>query len=149
MSCHWLHGMGPRYLCHCYKVIMIAMIFGIFDAWFYCFYLYPCLGLLMERCFGPILSSRLGLGQLWIVIHLVFFDHRTSSKSWSSAYPSWTSPSLQCCLFSLFFSGLLGWVGGASESPCLVRFCSFFILFNSNIHLIQLNNSYFPTQWFI
>jgi len=23
--------------------------------------------------------------------------------------------------FSLFFSGLLGWVGGASESPCLVR----------------------------
>ena len=23
--------------------------------------------------------------------------------------------------FVLFFSGLLGWVGGASESPCLVR----------------------------
>ena len=23
--------------------------------------------------------------------------------------------------FSLFFSGLVGWVGGASESPCLVR----------------------------
>ena len=24
--------------------------------------------------------------------------------------------------FSLFFSGLVGWVGGASESPCLVRY---------------------------
>ena len=24
--------------------------------------------------------------------------------------------------FVLFFSGLIGWVGGASESPCLVRF---------------------------
>jgi hypothetical protein len=23
--------------------------------------------------------------------------------------------------FSLFFTGLMGWVGGASESPCLVR----------------------------
>ena len=23
--------------------------------------------------------------------------------------------------FTLFFSGLIGWVGGASESPCLVR----------------------------
>jgi hypothetical protein len=23
--------------------------------------------------------------------------------------------------FALFFSGLIGWVGGASESPCLVR----------------------------
>jgi len=31
--------------------------------------------------------------------------------------------------FSLFFSGLLGWVGGASESPCLVRlFLAFIVL---------------------
>jgi len=30
--------------------------------------------------------------------------------------------------FSLFFSGLLGWVGGASESPCLVRMFLFLIV---------------------
>lgn len=29
--------------------------------------------------------------------------------------------------FSLFFSGLVGWVGGASESPCLVRLFLIFI----------------------
>jgi len=30
--------------------------------------------------------------------------------------------------FSLFFSGLVGWVGGASESPCLVRLFLVFII---------------------
>jgi len=30
--------------------------------------------------------------------------------------------------FSLFFSGLIGWVGGASESPCLVRLFLMFIV---------------------
>lgn len=30
--------------------------------------------------------------------------------------------------FSLFFSGLVGWVGGASESPCLVRLFLMFIV---------------------
>ena len=29
--------------------------------------------------------------------------------------------------FTLFFSGLVGWVGGASESPCLVGTFLFFI----------------------
>ena len=67
LSCHWLLGMGPRYLCHCCKVITISMFWGIFDAWFYCFYLYSCSGLLMGRCFGPILSSRLDSGQLWCI----------------------------------------------------------------------------------
>ena len=30
--------------------------------------------------------------------------------------------------FTLFFSGLVGWVGGASESPCLVGTFLFFIV---------------------
>ncbi len=30
--------------------------------------------------------------------------------------------------FTLFFSGLIGWVGGASESPCLVRLFLFSIV---------------------
>ena len=30
--------------------------------------------------------------------------------------------------FTLFFSGLIGWVGGASESPCLVGFFLFSIV---------------------
>ena len=30
--------------------------------------------------------------------------------------------------FTLFFSGLIGWVGGASESPCLVGLFLFFII---------------------
>ena len=30
--------------------------------------------------------------------------------------------------FTLFFSGLIGWVGGASESPCLVRLFLFSVV---------------------
>jgi hypothetical protein len=30
--------------------------------------------------------------------------------------------------FTLFFSGLIGWVGGASESPCLVRLFLFSVI---------------------
>ena len=30
--------------------------------------------------------------------------------------------------FRLFFSGLVGWVGGASESACLIRFFDFNII---------------------
>ena len=30
--------------------------------------------------------------------------------------------------FTLFFSGLIGWVGGASESPCLVRLFLFTVI---------------------
>ena len=139
LSCDWLHGMGARYLCFSCEVslvlvtvlVMLIMIMVLMVITDYVFMIFICsVFITIYTLFARFVDgemlwtySVITLGFRWDVTAISFSISLFSlSPSSSSSCLSSLTIFINNAPFSLFFSGLLGWVGGASESPCLVRF---------------------------
>lgn len=104
---HWLHGMGPGVFRHGQPIprgvlgefkTSIAILNTSIKSWMN--------SMIPSMAFKSIMHGNRFVNSFALFIILVFqiFTYVIIGLG-----------------FTLFFSGLIGWVGGASESPCLVR----------------------------